>query len=408
MTNQTRLNRIQINNYKNIAAAAIQLQPLTVLVGPNGAGKSNFMDALSFVADSLQHSIQLAFANRGGIAAVRRKSGGHPYHIGLHFRLTLADGGWAVYAFDLAARPHEAFSVAHERCVVQTFMGPRHEFEVENGQFIREVPGIRARIEPDRLALTVVSAAEEFRPVYDFLTGIQQYTLRSERLRALQDPDPGEGNILLPDGSNAAAVLRRIQRQEEYNGENNGQVYERICRLLGQIVPGTTKVEAKSVGRKETLEFRQNVGQKHTWRFDALNMSDGTLRALGILLAVYQPTPASLIAIEEPESTIHPAAAEILMDILQDGAERSQVLITTHSSDILDNKSLEDEQIVAVQSIDGVAHITPLTETTRDLIRQRLYTPGELLRQNEIQVDRAYAARARKEQLDLFSIPEDV
>ncbi len=408
MTNQTRLNRIQINNYKNIAAAAIQLQPLTVLVGPNGAGKSNFMDALSFVADSLQHSIQLAFANRGGIAAVRRKSGGHPYHIGLHFRLTLADGGWAVYAFDLAARPHEAFSVAHERCVVQTFMGPRHEFEVENGQFIREVPGIRARIEPDRLALTVVSAAEEFRPVYDFLTGIQQYTLRSERLRALQDPDPGEGNILLPDGSNAAAVLRRIQRQEEYNGENNGQVYERICRLLGQIVPGTTKVKAKSVGRKETLEFRQNVGQKHTWRFDALNMSDGTLRALGILLAVYQPTPASLIAIEEPESTIHPAAAEILMDILQDGAERSQVLITTHSSDILDNKSLEDEQIVAVQSIDGVAHITPLTETTRDLIRQRLYTPGELLRQNEIQVDRAYAARARKEQLDLFSIPEDV
>ena len=402
MEKQTKLTEIQIRNYKNIAATVINLQPLTVLVGPNGAGKSNFVDALSFVADALSHSIHLAFADRGGIAAVRRKSGGHPYHIGLRFRLALADGGWADYAFDIAARPREAFSVAHERCVVQPFMAPRHEFEVENGKFIREVPDIRPRIEPDRLALTVVSAAEEFRPVYDFLTGIQRYTLRAERLRALQDPDPGEGSVLLPDGSNAAAVLRRIRE----GGRQNGQVYERICRLLGQIVPGTTGVEAKSVGRKETLEFRQNVGQKHDWRFDALNMSDGTLRALGILLAVYQPHPASLIAIEEPESTIHPAAAEILMDIFLDGAERSQVLITTHSPDILDNKKLRDEQIVAVQAVEGVARITPLMATTRDLIRQRLYTPGELLRQDEIQVDPDYAKRSAG-QMDLFGKLKD-
>lgn len=88
MERQARLTEIQVRNYKNIAAAVINLQPLTVLVGPNGAGKSNLVDALSFVADSLSHSIQLAFANRGGIAAVRRKSGGHPYHTGLRFSLT--------------------------------------------------------------------------------------------------------------------------------------------------------------------------------------------------------------------------------------------------------------------------------------------------------------------------------
>jgi len=158
-----KLSWIQIRNYRNIAAAVVNLQPLTVLVGPNGAGKSNFVDALSFVADSLNHSISLAFANRGGITAVRRKSGGHPTHIGLRFHLDLADGGWADYAFDIAARPREAFSVARERCVVQPFMQSRHEFEVQNGQFRREVPGIRPRIEPDRLALTVLSATEEFR-----------------------------------------------------------------------------------------------------------------------------------------------------------------------------------------------------------------------------------------------------
>jgi predicted ATPase len=123
------------------------------------------------------------------------------------------------------------------------------------------------------------------------------------------------------------------------------------------------------------------------------------------LLAVYQSQPAALIAIEEPESTIHPAAAEILMDILIDGTERSQVLLTTHSPDVLDNKRLLDSQIVAVESAQGVAQITPLTETTRDVIRQRLYTAGELLRQGEIQVDRDYADQAAR-QLSLFGSVE--
>jgi len=61
-------------------------------------------------------------------------------------------------------------------------------------------------------------------------------------------------------------------------------------------------VEYKSLGRKETLQFKQDVGLKNLWTFEALNMSDGTLRVLGILLAVYQPQTPSLIAIVEFES----------------------------------------------------------------------------------------------------------
>jgi predicted ATPase len=391
------LTEIQIRNYKNIATAVIPLRPLTVLVGPNGAGKSNLVDSLAFVADCLNHSIQLAFANRGGISAVRRKSGGHPTHIGIRLRLDLGNSSWADYAFDIAARPREAFTVARERCTVQTLLKPQQVFEVENGRFVQEVPGIRSRVEPDRLALTVLSAAEEFRPVFDFLTGIRRYSLRPERIRELQDPDPGEGLVLLPDGSNAAAVLRQISE----DGPDSKSVYQRICHLLGEIVPGTTGVLPKALGQKETLEFVQNVGQKYGWHFDALNMSDGTLRALGILLAVYQPKPASLLAVEEPEGTIHPAVTEILTDVLIDGANRSQILITTHSPDVLDNKRLSDEQLAVVESVQGVALVTPMNATSREAVRQRLYTTGELLRQGELHTDHSYAAE-KSRQLDLF------
>jgi predicted ATPase len=228
--------------------------------------------------------------------------------------------------------------------------------------------------------------------------------VRPERLRELQDPDPGEGTILLQDGSNAAAVLRRVSE----DGERNGHVYERICRLLGKIVPGIISVHSSSLGQKEILEFRQDIGlqSREAGRFEALNMSDGTLRALGILLAVYQWRPPSLIAIEEPESTIHPAAAEVLADILLDGLERSQILITTHSPEVLDNKKLLDDQILMVESVHGAAQITLLTETMRGVIRQRLYTAGELLRQGELQVDHDYANQTAM-QLNLFGGSEE-
>ncbi len=392
------LRQIQIRHFKNIAETVVNLQSgLTVLVGPNGAGKSNFVDALSFVADCLNYSIQLAFNNRGGVAAVRHKSDRRPTNLGLRFIMNFDELKVADYAFDLAARPGGTFEVARERCVVTSVLGPCYEFEVKNGSFTKEVSGIRPRLESDRLALTIVSAAEEFRPVFDFLAGIRRYTLHPESIRQLQDPDLGEGMRLLPDGKNAAAVLRRIM---EGSGEN-GHYYERICNLLGKVVPGVVSVEPLPFGQKETLKFFQKVADKKEWDFEALNMSDGTLRALGILLAVYQPQAPSLIVIEEPESTIHPGATEILTDILLDGANRSQVVITTHSPDVLDNKKILDHQILVVEATDGIAQITPLPYDAREAIRQKLYSAGELLRNGEVFVDRELARELSK-QVDLF------
>jgi predicted ATPase len=77
------IHQVQIKNYKSIAQVSVNLERFTVFVGPNGSGKSNFIDALAFVQECLSESIELAFKNRGGIAAVRRISAGHPTHIGI-------------------------------------------------------------------------------------------------------------------------------------------------------------------------------------------------------------------------------------------------------------------------------------------------------------------------------------
>jgi predicted ATPase len=389
--------QVQIRNYKSIAQVSVNLEPFTVFVGPNGSGKSNFIDALAFVQECLSESIELAFKNRGGIAAVRRSSTGHPTHIGIRLIMNLRDDLSADYAFEIAAKPKEKFSVARERCVVQKFMGQGHSFEIEDGKFTTEIPGIRPKVAPDRLALFAASATDEFRPVYDFLTSMRFYSIVPVRLRELQEPDAGD--FLKRDGSNAAAVVKRLQEEAQGNGQ-----YDRVCRLLSRVVDGIKKVEYRAIGQKETLQFKQDVGSEHPWSFNALNMSDGTLRVLGLLLAVYQPGPYSIVAVEEPEATVNPAVAEVVVEVLMDAANEKQVLLTSHSPDILDYKELTDTQIRVVAMEHGRTLIAPVSQAGRDAIKERLYTPGELLRSGELSPD-LEAAEEAAQQLNLFGHP---
>lgn len=392
-----RIRQVQIRNYKSIAQLSVNLELFTVFVGPNGSGKSNFIDALAFVKDCLFKSIELAFSDRGRIDAVRRRSIGHPTHIGIRLILDLKDSLTADYAFEIAAEPKKEFRVARERCVVKNFFREETRFDVKDGVFVREIPGIKPRLSSDRLALFAASAVDEFRPVYDFLTSMRFYSILPVKLRELQEPDSGD--YLKRDGSNAASVLKRLREEPQGN-----ERYNRICRLLSRVVEGISKVESRAMGQKETIQFKQHVGSKDPWTFDAINMSDGTLRVLGLLLAVYQLGRHSMVAIEEPEATVHPAVTELVVEVLMDASNERQVLLTTHSPDILDYKNLRDNQIRVVTMSKNRTIITRLSQAGRDAIRQHLYTPGELMRSGELNPD-AEDARTASRQLKLFGIP---
>ena len=118
-------------------------------------------------------------------------------------------------------------------------------------------------------------------------------------------------------------------------------------------------------------------------------MSHGTLRALGILLAVFQAAsarpgrlPPLLIGLEEPEMALHPAAASILvLFALREGARYCQILVTSHSPDLLDNADIPAEELLAVDNHHGLTRIGPIDQPGREALRNRLFTPGELLRQ---------------------------
>jgi predicted ATPase len=224
------------------------------------------------------------------------------------------------------------------------------------------------------------------------LTSIETYSIVPDLMRDPQPPDSGDS--LRRDGSNAAAVLKRIK-------DDKPDAYERVCSLLEKTVEGLVGVDYRAVAGQDTLEFRQDVGQKSPWRFPASNVSDGTLRMLGLLLAVYQIDRPGLVAIEEPEATVHPGAAEIITQVLADAEKDCQVVITTHSADLLDFKYIPDSALRVVAKYHNSTLIGPMDETGRQAIKEELFTPGELLRNREIDVDREAAEEASR-QASLF------
>lgn len=396
----TFIDRVLLRNFKSIAACDVRLGPLTFLVGPNGAGKSNFLDALRFVTDSLRTSIEHALRERGGIAEVRRRSGGHPNHFGLRLSFSLPTGQWGHYAFRVGARPEGGFEIQEEECNIRSAgaLGQTSYFRVRSGK-VTEASERGPVASIDRLYLVNASGLPAFRPIYDSLSRMGFYNLNPDKIRDLQAPDAGD--LLARDGSNITSVLGQLRKHAP-------QRKERIQQYLSSVVPGVNAVDVKPVGPKETLEFRQQVaGSRDPWRFLASNMSDGTIRALGILVALFQGgngtgAPVPLVGIEEPEIALHPAAAALLRDGLHEASKSTQVIVTSHSPDLLDDPKVDIASLVAVYADAGSTHIAQLDAAGKAAIKERLYTAGELLRMNQLRPDPEMLPEKVEKQLELF------
>lgn len=397
----TFVHRVRLKNYRSIGACDVKLGSLTFLVGPNGSGKSNFLDALRFVADALNQSLDHAIRDRGGVNEVRRRSSGHPNNFAIRLDVSTARFG-GYYAFEITAPEKGAWSVKREECFVreanEVFGGAG--FDVADG-VVASFPARLGAAPPasaDRLYLVHAAGYAPFRPLFDALTRMGFYNLNPDAMRKPQPPDPG--NLLNRDGSNCASVLAQMSASPS--------VKERVVEYLAQITPGVAGVEHEAWAGYETVEFRQQVqGARHPWWFRAQNMSDGTLRALGILLALNQKgvgLPIPLVGIEEPENALHPAAAGVVLDALRDAATRMQVLVTSHSAELLDDRTITDDSILAVSSQENQTRIAPLDQAGRQALHERLYTAGELLRMDQLQPEEE-AAMPR--QLRLFGADEE-
>lgn len=394
------VSRVRLRNYKSIASCDVNLHDICVLVGLNGSGKSNFLDSFSFISDALNATLDTAIRNRGGISSVRRKSGGHPNNFGLSFFLNLPGHRNGFFAFEIAALPKEGFEVRKEVVRISD-PDPMQEFyyTVERGKLTSfSAYGTRPEIRSDRFFLTSVAGLRPFDLVFDALARINVYSINPDDFRL---PQPHEtGYILQSTGKNLASVLRNLS-------EYSPSTFTRICEYLKNIVNGVEGVAPKSLGATETIQFSQFVQKmKSPWKFDALNMSSGTLRSLGVLTALFHQEAVEsdqipLIGIEEPEGTIHPGAAAVLMDSIIESSSKGQIILTTHSPELLDHPGVLEDYLYVVTSERNETRVSHADAASIEAMRTKLLTAGELLRSN--QLSSGSTARKQLSQNELFS-----
>ena len=376
---------ITLKRFRSIPAETVMLDNPTFLVGANGSGKSSFVEVFAFLADALSLSLPTAFSLRAGISSVRNRTSGKSYPPNLGIRIDLGSFDKKMqkghYAFEVRALPNYGFEVVREQCFLQRVDGTTSWFDrsTKHG-FQSNHPQLMPALDISSLALPVIGGDIRFSPLLKFLSAMRVYSIEPAKLRELQDPD--SGIILRTDGSNTASVLQEIERRSKN--------IQYINESLEQIVPHTKSVKAIKHGNKLSLEFVQEWAKNKRLKFESFNMSDGTLRALGLLVAVYQQPAPSLLVIEEPEATIHPGALGAVLELIRTASERIQVIVTTHSPELLDAKWIEGRHLRIVSWQDGATHINEVSEPARQALKQHLMGAGELLRANALEPDKLF------------------
>jgi energy-coupling factor transporter ATP-binding protein EcfA2 len=361
------LKRIRVGGFRGIGAPVdVALGPFVALIGPNGVGKSSLIDALRLVADATRLGLPAALDAQGGFACLRRAAADDP-QASVTIDLAIEAGGQpAAYRLQLAPVGEHRYRVESEEGRIGNTV-----FSVRDGAW-RGPPGTSPRVDPENLALSLVGGDYRFQKLLEVIRGMECYSFSIESLRQLA---ARAGRTRMDRRGRGWAAILDEQPAETWKAD----LIAVLTRLTGDI----DDIEVQRLSGFPVVRFHHRSNGRF---LEATQESDGTLRVAGILTALLQRPAPSLIAIEEPELAVHPGALGLVVDELRAAATRTQVIITTQSSDILDLLSIDELRVVS-STMTGAA-ITSVSERQRAIVKEGLFSLGELHRSEGLEPDR--------------------
>lgn len=363
------ITEVRVKNFRGIGEETIELDRLTVLVGRNGAGKSSVVDALRFIRDAVTLGLDDAIVHRHGLVSLRRWSPTKPYDLGMRLKYVRTNFS-ADYQFTLVSLPDGGFKVKHEACSVRR--GNRtFKFERDSEKLhVSDSSNLPTRrLDKSALALPALAIFNpELSRLRAQLRALGFFAIFPNTLREPQKPSAQK--ILSEHGENLATVIRELKSKKP-------EAMEAIIAALDKVVGGIRDIRVQQVGGFLATELKHVMSAKHTAWFDLSQESDGTLRMLGLLVALYHGQ-RSFLAIEEPELNLHPGALAVLSDVLGEVASRGQLLITTQSPDLI--ARFPANQLRVVEREEGLTCIGQIAEDQRQTINDQLFSAGDLLR----------------------------
>jgi predicted ATPase len=363
------IRRVKINGYKSFNNLDLELKPLSIIFGPNASGKSNLLDALHFLSQAVtQKNLKSAFDDHRGLPleSFYRGNNGASRKGDLQFTIEVD-----VELSDTVIKQVESLieikrkgidsTKTLKKSITEKYLRYRLTVEILsdtgylrvkderlsaikiNGDeksyrkpFLEQQDNsIHLRMEGQShpfyydlgLDHTIISTAL-YEPHYPHIVAFRMelsnwYTYYLEPRILMREEVPlAEVESLGPRGENLAAFLNTLKH-------NYVSDFENFDLHLKRILPINASIDIEHY--KEGL-IGLKIREDDLW-LSARQISEGTLRVIGLLSAIHPRNPATMVAFEEPENGVHPARIKIISDILKNASNiyEKQIIITTHS-----------------------------------------------------------------------------
>jgi predicted ATPase len=162
------------------------------------------------------------------------------------------------------------------------------------------------------------------------------------------------------------------------------KIYNRIEKNIQSIAPYISKLvlEPNPMDEKKIALRWVDAGDPES-SFDAYQLSDGTIRFIALATLLTQPTPPSVIIIDEPELGLHPFAIAKLAGMIQAISSKAQIIVATQSPGLINHFTPEDV-IVMDRSVSENQSIFSRLSTESLKIWLEEFTLGDLWERNVI------------------------
>jgi predicted ATPase len=363
----------------------IELRRLNILIGPNGSGKSNLIEVirlLHFLPDKDPWSAVLA---TGGVGEwIWKGNSGKSSECSLNAKISLGKipSGWVGAQDDCLDFSIELESFASTFRVKREVIGVCSDAISNHSLFSRfERSGSQGRVRLregmtgtrpvpfdmnldrsifSQLASPSVQASglggtlpeifkvAEFFESFDFH---QDWEFGADC--PPRDPIPVGQPItkLEENGYNLAQMLAHFRDEHKI-------VFEQVKDLARRFYEPTKSIEVRLLSTHLQIFIEEKGGMSTP----ATRLSDGMLRWLALLCILLNPTPPPITCIDEPELGLHPDIIPTLADLLRDASLRTQLVVTTHSSVLVDAFSDDPESICVCEKVNGSSAIRRLSE----------------------------------------------
>ena len=331
------LEKVHIKNFLSLRDVELPLKPLTVIVGPNASGKSNILSGLGLLNNMII---------REELPSVELIQdffwAGEASHLTFQLQAKVKETQ-AEYKLRLKADADNRFVT--EKLLVNNI----EVISTQNGQGeVRDEDGENeTKYKSNKIALKsagdygdkpITSALTEFIKGWKFYNFRPEYIRGSlsgfpfiivEEIRSSKSKELRESPKLDDDGSTLSALL-------SYWHENTPERFHSVSESLAKCT--NLRIDHCPIDGDNQLCLLEGYEQPIPLK----RASDGTLRLVAYYILLNEPELPPLIAIEEPERNLHPGALTDIANALERISERTQVIITTHSSQLLDAFNLEN------------------------------------------------------------------